>query len=61
MAQNNGIVDCPTVIRGPLMEIRATDSDIFYFEQYVLLADFGDGNFSDFYRSLGFGIIDNGS
>ena len=58
MSQDYGIVDGPTVIRSPLMEITAAYADVFDFEKDVFFADLRDWNFPVFYGMFLIGLVD---
>ena len=60
MAQDDGVVHRPGVIRRPLMEVRATDADIGHLQQHILATDNGHLDFTDFYGILFWSKVDDG-
>ena len=60
VAEYHRVVHRPTVVGGPLVQIAAAHSDVGDLQQYFFVADFGGGQFSDFYGALLGGVVDDG-
>src|SRR5690554_1391594 len=59
VAEYDRIIDWPTVVCGPLVEVTSTDSYISHFKQYIVRADFRYWYFTEFYRASAWCIIYN--
>jgi predicted acylesterase/phospholipase RssA len=52
MPQHDGIIDRPRMIRGPLMQVRSTDTHVSNFQEHILSPDRGLLDFTDFDRAF---------
>jgi hypothetical protein len=50
VAKNARVVYRPPVRSTPLVQIAATDANCAHAEEHITLANFGNGNFAQFYR-----------
>jgi hypothetical protein len=60
MTEDDGVVDRPGMIGGPLVEVRSADPDIGDFEEDVLGSDRGFFDFADFDGVFVRGVVDDG-